>query len=286
VDIIHSLGYVSPLRVACPAVVTIHDLNYRAFGKSMPTVRRVALDFFVRKSALRAKHVMTGSHFARQQIIDGLGLPPGKVSVAYNAVTVRKRGGGVAENNEVVRMKYNFARPYIIAFGSGSPHKNIPRLLEAFAYVRACYRLKYQMVIVGHAMRYAQEIPWAMRDAVRFVGYMSDADLACILRGAEMLVYPSLYEGFGLPVLEAMAAGVPVVCSNVAALPEVGGDAAVYFNPCSVQDMGEKMMRVAQDRSLRQEMRERGYENVKRFSWEATAKATMAVYEYLGRLRD
>lgn len=277
-DLVHSFGYVAPLRAPCPSVVTIHDLNYRAFGDRMPLVRRLALAFFARKSARRASRVLTVSEFSRREILDAYRLPPERVVVTHNAP--RDWNDGLGEGEAALPPGLVEAgSPYIVAFSSTSPNKNIPRLLEAFARAREQYRLPHRLVLVGRsAAGNVAEMPTRLNGAVRFTGYLSDSALRAVLAGAQLLAFPSLYEGFGLPVVEAMTLGVPVVCSDRASLPEVAGDAAVFFDPSSTEEMAHKLALVARDAALRAELIEKGYANVGRFSWQATARRTLQVY--------
>lgn len=280
VDLVHSLGYVSPLATPCPRVVTIPDLNYLAWGRQMPRVRSLALRFFVRRSALRARCVITISEFSRQQIVNAFGLAASRVVVTPLAV---KRGPGPDTTAPGSQAGTGDAggRPYIVAFSSTTPNKNIPNLLRAFALARERHRIPHRLVLVGHSPADSQAAAEAVAKLdgdVHFTGYLDDDELWKVLTGADLLAFPSLYEGFGLPLLEAMSRGVPVVCSNRASLPEVAGDAAVFFDPHSVPDMAEKLGRVALDAELRAELVRRGYTNAARFSWEATARKTLEVY--------
>jgi glycosyltransferase involved in cell wall biosynthesis len=279
IDVLHSCGYVSPLWASFPTVVTIHDLNYRAFGAQMPLGRRVALQFFVRQSALRSSRVLTVSEFSRQEIIHAFGLPPDRVVVTPNAPRPRFERAGPASAAE--HPDPRDPRPYILAFSSRSPNKNIPRLIAAFELARQRYDLPHRLVLVGHSPESGGR-PIAASEAVHVAGYLDERPLQSLLAGASLLAFPSLYEGFGLPVVEAMAAGVPVVCSNRASLPEVAGDAASYFDPTSVEDMAAKLGIAARDETLRRKLIERGYRNVRRFSWEESARTALGVYLEVG----
>lgn len=277
VRLVHSLGYVAPLHTPCPSVVTIPDLNYRAFGSRMPLVRRLALAWFVRRAAQRAARIITISDFARREIAAAFGIGLDEITVTHLAPLP-----WTAVPDPEVRSRFaklGIREPYLIAFSSPSPHKNIPALLQAFAMARVKHRLPHQLVLIGH-------LPPGLRigrdgtgdDSVRVVGYLQDRDLSAVMAGAELLVFPSLYEGYGLPVLEAMSAGVPVVCSDRASLPEVAGDAALFFDPTNISEMSETLARAAGDRGLRETLREKGRQNAARFSWDRTAAETLDVY--------
>jgi glycosyltransferase involved in cell wall biosynthesis len=273
IDLVHSLGYVAPLFPPCASVVTVHDLNYQAFGGRMPIVKRWALGFFIKQSVQHANHVITDSEFSRRQILSALGISPKKLTVtlgAPNSTTV------FPIDLMVLMKKFGISKPYVIAFSSSSPNKNIPRLLHAFKQARRDYGLSHQLVLVGH--RPHDKIPDGS-SAVIFTGYLDESSKHAILAGAEMLVFPSTYEGFGLPVLEAQQAGVAVACSTAASLPEVAGDGAEFFDPHSTEAIAQMIARCLLDDQLRTELRLRGQENSKRFSWGKTASQTLAIYK-------
>jgi glycosyltransferase involved in cell wall biosynthesis len=243
----------------------------------MPLVRRLALAWFVRRSARRAARIITISDFARREIADAFGIGLDAIIVTHLAPLLRT---AVSESEAESRLaKLGIQKPYLISFSSPSPHKNIPILLRAFAMARETHRFPHQLVLVGHLPPGLSIGRDGIRDdSVRVVGYLQDADLSAVMTGAELLVFPSLYEGFGLPVLEAMSAGVPVVCSDRASLPEVAGDAALFFDPTNVSEISEMVARAVTDQRLRESLRERGRHNASRFSWDRTAAETLAVY--------
>jgi glycosyltransferase involved in cell wall biosynthesis len=275
IALLHSLGYTAPLFAGCPSVVTVHDLNFKAFGQSMPWVRRSALAFFVRGSLVRSDRVITVSEFSRREILSSYNIDSHKVVVIHEAALIPESGVGVERNNDFNNV--HLPERYFVAFSSPSVNKNIPRLLEAYRRLREHNRISHKLILIGHAPR---EVNARLTDLI-VAGYIPRAHVLAILRGAEFLVFPSFYEGFGLPVLEAMMCGVPVVCSNAASLPEIGGEAALYFNPYSTDDLVNAIEIVANDPVLRESLRQRGYENVKRFSWETTAAKTLTVYDEL-----
>ncbi len=283
VDLVHSLGYVSPLLTPCPSVVTVPDLNYRAFGQAMPLVRRLALSRFIYYSVRRAHAVIAISDYCRREILSAFRVSPQKVAVTHLAPREREEASLAGSELQNLYHRLGITPPFLLAFGGGwSPHKNVPRLLQAFARARAKYHIPHQLALIGPPPDSGPcddllEQP-ELRSAVRFIGNLDDRSLKSVLSGAELFVLPSLYEGFGLPILEAMALGVPVVCSTAASLPEVGGNAAIYFDPLSVDDMAEKIGRVALDTALRERLKHLGAQNVQRFSWERTAQQTLEVY--------
>lgn len=285
-DLLHSLGYVAPLRAPCPNVVTIHDLNYRAFGDSMPLARRLMLRVFVEQSARRADHVIAVSHFGKSELVSALGLSADRVTVTHQGPR-RSSGDGSGARDASLRAARRRAElglesPYVVAFSSSTPNKNLPRLLDAVRRARSTRAPDLQLVLVGHPPAgTAAGAALASGSGVRSTGYVDDDTLDAVLGGARMLAFPSLYEGFGLPVLEAMAAGVPVVCSTSASLPEVAGDAAEYFDPRSTHDMADALTRVWADAELRRSLQVRGFEQARRFTWDVAALRTLDVYRSL-----
>ncbi|MBP1647968.1 MAG: hypothetical protein H6Q30_1413 [Bacteroidetes bacterium] len=283
IDILHSLGYNAPLFPGRPSVVTIPDLNFRAYD--MPWMRRSVLDFFVRQSARRANAVIAISEFTRSEIIRVFGLKPEKVTAIHLAGQGAPQASGAALEATAVPLPGLTGKPYILAFSSVTPNKNIPNLLRACARLRERGDLPFRLVLVGHLLpggileTHIKEL--RLDGEVLFTGYVERPQLNTLLRGARMLVFPSYYEGFGLPILEAMEMGLPVVCSNRGSLPEVAAGAACYFDPFSVDSMAATILHVVQDEALLASLRERGRENLRRFSWEATARKTLDVYHHV-----
>jgi len=291
IDLLHSLGYTSPVFLSCPTVVSVHDLNFRAFGNLMPASRRLMLSLAVKQAVIRSDKVITISEFSRQEILRAYKVAAENVVVTYLAADSPPTEPESDAAPETIAGLEWIREPFIVGFSSTYPNKNMQRLLEAFGEAKSAGRIAQRLVLLGHPFPSEQWSPRA-RDLVErrdviWSGYLERGQLFRILKRAEFLVFPSFYEGFGLPVLEAMAVGLPVVCSRAASLPEVAGDAAVYFDPFSVPDIAEKIVAVANDVSLRNELRARGKKNLKRFSWEKTATETVAIYdEVLRRKRE
>ncbi|MGC9217039.1 glycosyltransferase family 4 protein [Acidithiobacillus sp.] len=282
VDVVHSLGYVGPLLVSCSSVVTIHDLNYKACP--MSALRRSMLSFFVRQSALRADRIIAVSEFTRRELAGGVPEAAEKISVIYEAASRRQIAPEPLDRD---CLGPSPPVPYAVAFSSRSPHKNILRLVDAFRRARARSCLPHRLVVIGR-------VPDGMilDNEVISVGFQPDEVVARLLAGAEFLAFPSTYEGFGLPLLEAMEAGLPVLCSSAGSLPEIAADAALIFDPYSVDEMEVAITRMATDAKLVQDLRARGRRNLERFSWDKAARETVAVYEQLqgerrrGRAKD
>jgi len=278
IDVVHSLGYVGPLAAPCPSVVTIPDLNYIAMKQTMPGRRRMLLRFFSTQSALRANHVITISRFSQGEICRFIKLDPGKITVTHLGA-MRNADSDSSGNWDELTRRYRIRAPYVVAFWGGVVHKNIPRLIRAFALVKDAF--PHSLVLIGHIpsnVDLATESK-EIRDRVAITGYVPEGHVLPLLRHADLFVLPSLYEGFGLPVLEAQQAAVAVACSTAGSLPEVGGDGALYFDPTSVEHMADTIRRCLADAALRSDLVLKGRENLARFSWNKTARETLSVYE-------
>ena len=270
VELLHSLGYVAPLRLDCPSVVTIHDVHNRTYGRLREWPRRLVLDHVVRRSARQAAAVIAVSRYMRQEIAREYGLAATAIDVVCEAPNPRLGGGPRPAGGGSIG-----EGPYLLAFAGVTPNKNLERLLGAFAVARERHGIAQRLLLVG---RLPASVRPEAEAGVVATGYLEEPELARLLGNADALVFPSLYEGFGLPVLEAMAAGVPVICSDAAAIPEVAGDAAVYFDPRDVQAMASKIALVACDATLRADLSARGRARAAGFSWDRAARETLAIY--------
>lgn len=279
VDLVHSLGYVGPLYPPCRHVVSVPDLNYLAFRDLMEGARQRILSTLIPRVARRAAHVVTISEYSKRQITTHIGIADEKVTVTYLAARVP--ADTKVSSGEQIPGRYGISHPYLIAFSSLSPHKNIVRLIQAFAQV--CEEAPHHLVLMGHlppGVDIRGEIERAgITSRVVITGYVPDEDIAPLLSHADLFVFPSLYEGFGLPVLEAQQAGVAVACSTAASLPEVAGEAAAMFDPHSVPEMASAIRRCLQDPVLRTSLVQKGHRNRERFSWTRTARETLGIYE-------
>ncbi len=269
-----------PLR-DIPTVLTVHDLIFERFPQYHKRLNHIFLTRTMPLFVQRATTIITISNATRDDLIRMYGIPAEKIHVVYEAPAPHFR----PQPEEIVhrvRQRYGLPERYMLTVGTLEPRKNLGRLLAAFERAHAM-GLVDAWVIVGQRgwlyedfFRRLEKSP--AREAVILPGFVPDEDLPAMYSGATLFVLPSLYEGFGLPVLEAMACGAPVVTSNVGPLPEVGGDAALYVDPVSVDALSDVLVRCLKDSSLREEMRQKGLEQAARFSWERTAEQTAAVY--------
>jgi glycosyltransferase involved in cell wall biosynthesis len=278
IEVVHSLGYVGPLVTPCPSVVSIHDLNYITLRHAMPGVKRTALRFFSMHSAKRANHVITISDFSKREICRIIKLDPDKITVTHLG-TMKNSALNSSGNWMELTQRYGIREPYVVAFGGRTLNKNIPRLIRAFALVKDTF--PHSIVLIGHLpadVDLAAESE-GMRNRITITGYVPEGHVLPLLSHADLFVLPSLYEGFGLPVLEAQQAAVAVACSTAGSLPEVGGDGALYFDPTSIAHIADTIRHGLADETLRSQLILKGRANLSRFSWEKTARETLSVYQ-------
>jgi glycosyltransferase involved in cell wall biosynthesis len=270
-----------PLR-GVPTVLTVHDLIFRHLPEHHKPLNRWYLNLTLPLYCRRADHVIAISECTRRDLIAAYDLPPQKITVVHEAADARFQPQS-PEMVGLVRARYGLPPRYILFVGTIEPRKNLTRLLTAFESLGA-QGLTDGLVIVGkrgwlYGDFFARLERSPARDAVLFPGYVPDEDLPAIYAGAQALVFPSLYEGFGLPVLEAMACGTVVVASNASSIPEVGGDAVLYFEPTDGEAMAASVRRALSEPDLAADLRGRGLARANRYSWERAARETQAVYE-------
>lgn len=285
VQLLHSMNYVGPVVSSCKTIVTVHDLSYREPAVNMSKSRRIGLNLFSSCSAWRSDAVVTVSEFSKRSVCSSLRLPEKKVRVVPSGPGWNS-GRPTAQAIGSVLDKYQIVRPYVTAFAGGYAHKNIPRLLAAFG--NACEDLPHRLVLIGglpeNVKIAAPFVRVGFENRVQAIGMVDTDEVYPLLAGSELFVFPSLYEGFGLPLLEAQEAGVAVACSRAAAIPEVAGDGAVYFDPLSIASMSSAIRGLLSDDALRASLVETGFQNARRFSWEAAARAHIEIYtEVAGR---
>jgi len=275
-----------PLRDV-PSVLTVHDLIFQRFPEHHRRLNHWYLNLAMPLYVRRADAIIAISEATRSDLVELYGTPPEKITVVYEAAAPHfgppPSDGERDAALEHVRARYALPDQYLVTLGTVEPRKNLSRLLRALVGLRRDHP-ELALVVAG-VRGWLYEDFFKTIDAldltahVRVLGYVPDDDLAPLFWGARAAVVPSLYEGFGLPVLEAMACGCPVVSSDAASLPEVGGEAARYFDPADVEAMRTAIGEVIGDDALRDEMRAAGLEQAARFSWERAARETWAVYE-------
>ncbi len=278
----HTLPILFPGR----AVATVHDLGYRFFPQAHPGFERYYLDFTTRYSARRATRILADSQATRGDLMAQYHIAADKIDVVYPGVEGLRRADDT--NVALTRQKYHLPERYFLFLGTLQPRKNIGRLIAAFArYCDLHPESSESLVLAGKRGWLIEPIlesalatlPEVQRARIVFTGYVGDNDVASLYSGATALLLPSLYEGFGFPVLEAMQCGTPVLCSDTSSLPELAGDAAVLVDPLSVESISDGMVRIVTDTTLRTILISKGYEQASRFTWSRAAAATMAVLE-------
>jgi glycosyltransferase involved in cell wall biosynthesis len=259
-------------------LLTVHDLSFLHYPDHyVPKLVRY-LERVVPRSVARADHVLADSEATRADLIARLGAPPEKVETLYSGVSRRFCPEPEAGERERLLARYGLERSYVLSVGTLQPRKNYVRLIRAFARLDTAACL---VIVGGRGWLYEEVLAEAAQhpDRVRVLGFVDDTDLPALYRGASLFAFPSFYEGFGLPVLEAMACGVPVVCSNSSSLPEVAGDAALLVDPHDEAALADALVRGLADESLRRRLITRGLIRATRFTWERAARQLLAAFQ-------
>ncbi len=284
VEILWGTNYFFPTHLATgpwKRVVTVHDLASRYYPEALEAPMLGQLNRLEEHLAAADK-VLAVSETTKRDLVKLLNVAPGKIEVVYNGVSERfRRLDGVPER---VKLQYRLPERFLLFVGTVEPRKNLPRLIKAFD--AAARNIPHALVIVGAkgwkaAPMYRAITESPFRDRILFTGYVDDDDLPALYNLADALVYPSLYEGFGIPVVEAMACGTPVMTSNGSALAEIADGAAVLVDPLDVGRMGEAIERVVGDDGLRADLRANGFERARRFSWDVAASQVVACFQAL-----
>lgn len=285
VDVLH-VQYTCPPFVPCPVVVSIHDLSFEHLPQTFKRRSRTQLRLTVRRSARKAAQVIALSEYGRSDIINTYEVSPEKVSVIPLAAPDHFAPVEDEKELERVRQTYGLAKDYILCVGAIQPRKNLSRLIAAYSRLRRARPESKlpQLVLVGKfAWLYAETLrtikELELSNSVILTGYVPQADLPALYSGALCFVYPSYFEGFGLPPLEAMKCGAPVVVGNKTSLPEIVGDAGVLVDPFDVDDIAAAIEKVVCDSNFRAQLRVKGLERSQLFDWRETARQTLAVYK-------
>lgn len=281
-DVLH-MTYASPAWSAAPVVVTVHDICYATNPEWFSPRDVRVLSTVVPRSIRKSAHVITVSESARRHIIETYHVPEEKISAIPNGpgpgATPISEGEA---RKELAALGLELQRPYLLAVGNLQPRKNLVRLIQAFRILVESKQHEIDLVVVGPQRYRAADVLQAaagpIAERIHFTGYVTDRQLAACYRCGSAFVFPSLYEGFGLPALEAMAHGTPVACSDVDALREVCGDAAIMFDPRSTESIANAMAAILDDADLRRRLSAAGIVRAALFSWEKSARLTLEVY--------
>ncbi len=279
-----------PRGLSCPYVLTVHDLLEHMYGSRNASSLRRSLHFYMTRRVLRkAARVIAVSQFTKNEIEKLLAISDERIEVIYNAIDERfLRGHATAADRELIAQRYLVNYPFILYAGAIRPHKNVVRIIEAFSALKSELQKEQQLpdlklIIIGddlssHPRLRRTVVRSGVQNDVRFLGFVPIEVLRIFYDVAKVFVFPSLYEGFGLPPLEAMAHGTPVVTSNTSSLPEVAGNAALLVNPENVFEIRRGLQRALLDPGLRAQMKQRGYEQAQRFSWTVSVSRILEVY--------
>lgn len=277
-------GYLS-LGSKIPQIAVMHDLNFEHYPEDLPFSARAYYRFFFPKFARKASHIVTVSEFSKRDLVAQYGIDPSKITVSYNGCSPVFRV--ISEEEKFsVRSKYTGGKPYLIFVGALHPRKNVSRLLAAYNLLKVQGKIDADLVIVGESM-WSQLRPEDLgigQDVladIHFTGHLSLDELSQVVASATLFVFVPYFEGFGIPMLEAMQCGVPVVSGNLSSLPEVGGSAVLYCDPFQVEDIAGQIFLALNDDQLRREMIAKGLEQAKLFSWDDSARKIYGVIEAL-----
>ncbi len=278
-DLLHSMAFVTPLLSRIPTVITVFDLSFMHYPDSFPPLQRRYLQSQTARSCRKARRVITISESSRQDVHQIFQVPLDRIDVVYPGVDAQYRPLPDADLAEF-RRREALPQHFLLHVGTLQPRKNIPILLEALARLR---RPDLLLVLAGgkgwlYEEIFAQVIALGLENQVRFTGYVADAALPLWYNAATVLLFPSVYEGFGLPVVEALACGTPVIAARSSSIPEAGGEAALYFNPHDSEALAAQLTAVLDDQDLAASMREKGLIQARRFSWQKAGEETARVY--------
>jgi glycosyltransferase involved in cell wall biosynthesis len=281
-DLLHCLHYTMPLAYRGRVVVTFHDMTFFLFPKFHTLPKRYFFRFFIRRSTRKAVALIADSESTRQDAIRLVGLPPEKIFTVRLGVTQEFRHVQDPFILDQARQKYHLPQHFLLFVGMLEPRKNLPSLLQAYASIASQVQ-DYQMVIVGRKGWMAEDIQDHARklgisNRVHFTGYVEQEDLPLIYNMAQVFIYPSVYEGFGLPVLESMACGTPVITYNVSSMPEIVGDSGVLLSQYDTGTLAEALLELINHPDKRQHLSTNGLKRASIFTWDQTAEKTIEIY--------
>ncbi len=267
-------GYLS-LRTKVPQIATIHDLNFEHFPEDLPFAARKYLRYFFPKFAHKAQHIITVSNYSKDDLVKTYAVKAEKITVAWNAASNIFKPIEL-EQKQLIRNTYSNGKQYFVFVGSLHPRKNIPRLLKAFEIYCEDQSNDWDMVIVGEALWNKSDdytkFTGSFKNRIHFTGRLALDDLALVVGSASCMTYVPYFEGFGIPLVEAMNCGVPIISGDLTSLPEVAGDSAIYCNPFDVNDIAKKMVEVSTNSFLRDSLSTKSLDRSSLFNWDKSAQ--------------
>ena len=285
-DLLHSTDFIPPLHAPCKTVITVHDLAFLHYPYFLTTTSATYYGQ-IDKAVVRANHIIVPSEHTKQDLIGQIGVSAEKISVIYEAANPSFAPLPLAPTRAAITAKYGLPATYVFFVGTIEPRKNVTGLLQAFHHLRTHYDLpEVGLAIAGgpgwlydETMETVKSL--GLEGVAHFLGRVPDEDLQQLYVGARCHIHPAFYEGFGLPPLEAMACGTPTIVSNVSSLPEVVGDAALLVNPRDSEEIAVALHRLLTNDVLHAELREKGMQRARTFSWERAAQRTLEVYRHV-----
>jgi len=284
IDVLHSPHYTTPLFTKIKKIVTFHDMTFYITPEVHTFFKRTLFKLYMLVSSKFADKILTVSKSTSNDVQNILNVKPEKITVTYNAKSYIYRPIDDSSKIETVKNKYNISNKYILFVGTLEPRKNIKNLIMAFNKYKKNNKSKIKLVIVGKKGWMYEEIfeivkTKKLENEVIFTGFVDLEDLPFLYNGAEAFIYPSIYEGFGIPVLEAMSCGTPVVTSNISSMPEIIGDAGLTINPKDSNELFQAIKTLLINKDLRKKYGKKGLERSRKFTWKNCAKITLATYE-------
>ncbi|MBU0707147.1 glycosyltransferase family 4 protein [Patescibacteria group bacterium] len=278
-----NINYIS-ISSSCPEVITFHDLSFELYPQFLSHKRRLWHHFIApRKLAMRANKIIAVSQNTRRDLIDLYDIPEDKIDVVYSGVETESIVNIKQSDINTVKSKYQLDKPYILTIGFLEPRKNISTLLPAFDEAKKRLPSSHQLIILGQPAWCQAELETARKKLkfgkdIRFIGYTSEQDKEALLKGAELFVYPSVYEGFGFPPIESIAAGTPVIASAASALPEVLRDSALFVQPYNTSELAQAIAQLIHQPELKEKLLKNRQDIINQFTWQKSAEETLNVF--------
>jgi glycosyltransferase involved in cell wall biosynthesis len=273
IDLFFSPYYKFPVFAKVPVITSIFDVMYLVLDEYKNDIKNIYRKNFIKLTYKKVKKVITSSNFAKNEIIEVLNLPDEKIDVVYLSVDEKFNPQPVEKIKEI-KEKYGINKNYILYIGNAKPHKNLSRLLSSWRLIDEKIKKDYILVLAGVRQKFCYK-----DENTLIIPFVSEEELPVLYTGATVFVFPSIYEGFGLPPLEAMACGCPVISSNTSSMPEVLGDACLYFNPYDVNQISKTILEILHSETLREKLQKKGFEKVKSYSLEKMVNSLIKIFE-------